>query len=334
MAKTAGNQVNIGLGMESAAAPGVAVAESVYPQWTDFSMQGVSEKELFTSARGVRNESSNSFIKRKYSQGSVAVVPNVEVAPYFFNLALGSLATALKETGVYEHTITVQNANASMRTATLTAEEGAIQTAQYVNCVVDSLNLEVSDSYAKMTMEMIGKFPGTDTLTESFTQSTEFAYPDMTVRFGANVTAAVAASATPLKSFSLNIANNVQLDEAFLSGSNEILAGGLVAGRMKITGSYSLHFSDTTELAKYKANTKNACEVRFAGASIGATEQEEISIRLSRLVLTKAPIEYSLDGLLILTQEFEVEYNATDKEITVIVTNTVANAAGATYNPA
>jgi len=109
-----------------------------------------------------------------------------------------------------------------MKTATITAEEGAIQTAQYVNCVVDNLSLEVSDGYASMTVDIIGKFPGTDTLSESYSNETEFAYPDLTVKFGTSLTNAAAASATPVKSFSLNIANNVQLDEAFLSGSNEI----------------------------------------------------------------------------------------------------------------
>lgn len=334
MGKTGGTQVQIGLGIESAAAPNVAVAETIFPKWSDYSLQGISEKEMFTSARGVRNESSNSFIKRKYSQGSIGVVPNVEIVPYFFNLALGSLATQEAETGVYEHEITVQNANATMVTATITAEEGAIQTAQYTNCVVDSLNLEVSDGYAKMTVEIIGGFPDTDTITEAYTVETEFAYPDMTAKFGTSVADAGSQSATPLKSFTLNIANNILLDEAFLSGSNEIISGCLVRGRLKLTGSYSLHFSDTVELAKYKANTKNACVVSFIGAQIGATEFEEIEIQLSRLILTSPPVEYNIDGLLILTQEFEVEYEATDAEITVIVTNEEANAAGAVYNPA
>ena len=334
MGKTGGNQVNIGLGIESLAAPGVAVAETIFPKWTDFSLQGVAEKEMFVSSRGIRNESSDSFIKRKYSAGSIGVVPNVANAPYFFNLALGSLTTATPETGVYEHTIIVQNTNASMITATVTAEEGAIQTAQYTNIVCEALNLEVSDGYAKMTLELIGQFPTTDTITEAYTVETEFAYPDMTAKFGTTISNAGGASATPLKAFTLNTVNNVQLDEAFLSGSNEITNGCLVAGKFKATGSYSLHFADTTELDKYKANTKNACIVSFIGAQIGATEFEEIQINLGRLVLTSPPIEYAIDGLLILTQEFEVEYDATDKDVTVIITNEEANAAGAVYSPA
>lgn len=334
MAKTGGRQVEIGLGIEAIASPGTAVAETVFMKWTDFSMQGVAEKALFNSARGKRNMSSDSMIKRKYAQGSIGVIPNVVNAPYWLVLALGSVATATAsgETIVYEHTITVQNANATMKSATLTVTEGGIQTAQYLNTVCDSLSLEVSDEYAKMSVDLVGQFPTTDTQSVAYTTGmTEFAYHNLAVKFGTSLSNAAGNSATPLKSFKLQIKNNVQIDEAFLSGSNEITDGNLVAGALQVTGSYSLHFADTTELAKYKANTKNAAIASFTGAAIGSAETEEIKINLGKLVLTSPPIEYNIDGLLILTQEFELEYGATDGDISVVVTNLIANTAGAQY---
>ena len=319
MSKTAGRQVEIGVGIE--AAPGTPVAETAFLQHTAFSMQGISEKEMFASARGIRNMASNSMIRRKYSGGSIGVIPNVINAPYLFGLALGSVSTTGPLDSAYEHTITVQNDNASMKTVTLTVAEGAIQTAQYSNVVVNSLNLEVSDGYATMTAELLGQFPGTDTQTESYTQETEFAYHNYVAKFGTSVSNANSGSATPLKGFSLTINNNVQLDEAFLSGSNEVTAGGFVAGPFEVTGSYTLHFEDTVELAKYKANTKNAMVIIFTGGLIGAAEAEEINIALGKVILTDQPIEYDIDGLLVLTQTFTTEYDATDKEITVVVTN-------------
>ena len=322
MAKTGGRQVSIGLGIESTA--GTAVAETIFLPYTAFSVQTVAEKELFNSARGIRNMASNSMIKRKYSQGSMSVIPNVVNAPYFFGLALGTVASSSIVDSGYTHTITAQNNNASMKTATLTIEEGTIQTAQYTNIVCDSLNLEVSDGYASMTMDVIGQFATTDTMSKAYTEETEFAYHQMTIKFGTSVANATSGSATPIKSFSLNIANNVQLDEAFLSGSNEITSGGLVAGAMQITGAYSLHFENTTELAKYKANTKNAAVIQFLGAAFGTSNQEQIRIELAKLVLTSPPVEYNVDGLLILNQEFEVEYGATDTDIKVVVVNEVA----------
>ena len=332
MAKTAGTQVAIGLGIESAAAPGVAVAESVFIPWLDYSMQGVAEKSFFNAARGIRNMSSNSMIKRKYSQGSIGFVPNVKVMPYFLSLALNAVSSSGISDSAYTHTFTVQNANATVKTATLTAETGAIETAQYLNVVCNSLNIEVSDDYAKATAELIGKFPSTDTISESYTQNTEFAYHQMTAKFGTSLSNAAGNSATPLKSFNLSINNNIMLDEAFLSGSADIVTGGLIPGRLQVTGSYSLHFSDTTELAKYRANTLNALIVTFTGSLIGASSLETIQFKLGRLVLTKPPVEHNIDGLLVITQDFEVQYEATDLDIQAIVINNVNNASTHVYD--
>lgn len=334
MALTSGTQVAVGLGIESYAAPGVAVAETVFIPWTDFSIQGVSEKDFFKSARGVRNESSNSIIRRRFSQGSFSFVPNVKNMPYAMSLMLGGVSSSGISDSAYTHTFITNNTNATPRTATITIEEGGVQTVQYLNCVGNSFSLEVSDTYAKATLEVIGGFAGTDTISESFSSETEFAYHQMTVKFGTSLSNAAGNAATPLKSFSLNINNNVLLDEAFLSGANTITAGNLVPGRLKVTGSYSLHFSNTTELAKYQANTKNAAIVTFEGALIGATSKETVQFKLGRLVLTAPPVEYNIDGLLILNQEFEVEYEATDLDIQAIVINNVNSASTRVYDKA
>ena len=330
--KTAGTQILVGLGIESYAAPGVAVAETAFIPWLDYSIQGIAEKALFKASRGIRNLASNSMINKKYAQGSFSFVPNVKNMPYAFAMALGGVSSSIISDSAYTHTFTVNNTNATPRTATITVEEGAIETAQYVNCVCNTLSFEVSNEYAKCSIDVIGKFPGTDTVSESFSSETEFAYHQYTAKFGTSLSNAASAGATPLKAFSLSINNNVQLDEAFLSGSNEIATGGLVNGAIEITGSYSLHFSDTTELAKYKANTKNAMIVTFEGALIGTTSKETIQLKLGKLVLTKEPIEFSLDGLLVINQEFTVEYDATDLELTAIVINNVNNISTKVYN--
>lgn len=322
--KTGGTEANIGIGIETT--PGTPVAATHFPKWTEFSFQGVSEKELLTSQRGTRNAASDSMIRRRYSRGSIGLIPNGDIAPIFFYLVLGSKSMSGPTDGTYTHTFTVQNANASMKTATMLSEDGGIVTERYANCVVDQLGLEVSDSFARLTAQMLGGFPDTGTVTQSYAQENEYAYHQMTVKFGTSISNASGQSATPLKSFSLNINNNVLLDEAFLSGSNQPVAGGFMAGRLEITGSYSLHFADTTELSKYKANTKNACIVTFTGAVTGGgSTAEAITIKLGRLVLTAEPKEYNIDGLLVLTQEFTVEYEATDKEIEVAIVNDTAS---------
>ncbi len=318
MARTSGTQTNIGIGIEST--PGTAVAATHFPKWAELSLQGVSEKAPLTSQRGVRNMSSDSMIRRKFSQGSIAVVPNGDIAPIFFYLALGSKATTGPTDGTYSHTFSVQNANASMKTATILKEDGSIVTERFANCVVNELTLEASDSWARLMASILGGYPDTGSVTESFSQENEYAYHQMAVKFGTSLSNAASQNATPLKSFQLNIKNNVLQDEAFLSGSNQPVAW--VAGRFEASGSYALHFSDTTELDKYKANTKNAAIITFTGAVTGGgSTPESITIKLGRLVLNKEPLVYQLDGITVLQQEFTVEFEATDKEVQVVVVN-------------
>lgn len=324
MAKISGTQVNVGLGIEST--PGTPVAATIFPQWTELSLQAVSEKSLFNSQRGKRNMASNSQIRRRYSQGTIAAIANIETAAYFFDMALGSKATTGPTDSAYTHTFSVQNTNVSMKTATILLERGAEVTERFANCVCNSLNFEVSDDFATMSMDIIGGFPDTGTVTESFTQETEFAYHQMTAKFGTSFSNAAGQSATPLKAFSLTINNNVLLDEAFLSGANTPVAGGIIPERLQITGSYTLQFSGTTELDKYKANTLNALQVQFVGSLIGSASLETITIKLADLVLTSPPVEVNLDGLVLLTQEFEVQFDATDSEISVVVINDNAGA--------
>lgn len=320
MAKIGGTEVDVGIGIEATA--GTPVAPTIYPKWSDLSLQAISEKSMFNSARGIRLASSDSMIRRKYSQGSLGAVLNAEVAPYLYGLALGSVATGTVTDGTYTHTITTQNANASMKTATVVLEQGGEVTERYANVVANAVNLEVSDEYARVTTDLIGGFPDTSTLTESFTQETEFAYHNMTAKFGTSISNAGGQSPTPLKSFTLNINNNVLLDEAFLSGSNEPVAGGFCAGRLNVTGSYSLHFNGLTELNKYKNNTLNAMIVTFEGAVTGGgSTTEKVIFELGKLVLTSPPKEYNIDGLVVLNQEFELEYDSSDTDITVKVTN-------------
>lgn len=100
----------------------------------------------------------------------------------------------------------------------------------------------------------------------------------------------------------------------------------------KVEGQGSRVLKDISK--SYRANTKNAALVSFLGAAIGVAENEEILIKIGRMVLTKPPLEFNIDGLVILTQEFTAEYEATDKELQVVVTNLQANGSGARYNPA
>lgn len=452
MTKIGGRQVEVGIGIETSA--GTPVAATDYFKWDEFSFQAMSDKALLQSARGIRNQSSNSIVIKQYGKGSVGFVPTVDIMPYVMGLVLGSRSSGSasgETTGAYDHTFTVQNANASMKTATLLVKQGGNATERYSNCVVDSFDFSADKDLAKVKLGILGAYPDTGSVSPSYTQDTLFSRNQLNASFGASLTAALgtpatsiltsdgtspanndtvtignfngpaivytfkttltgaayevligadaaaalanlkkainnagtagtnygisteahpsvyagaidsttlaifakrpgtagnaittaegsshlswtstvmasgaASETTPLVAFSLSINNNVLLEEAFLSGSAQPVTGGFLAGPLSIKGSYTLHFSDTVELAKYKANTTHAMVVTMVGAPIGLVSQEKIQFKLGRVVLTKAPLEYQLDDITIVKQEFEVQYDATDKECTCVITNAYA----------
>jgi hypothetical protein len=322
MAKIGGRQVEVGIGIEATA--GTAVAATDYFKWDSFSMQGRSDKILLNSARGIRNKTSNSLIMKKYGKGSIEFVPTCDITPYILGMAFGTRNSAAHsgETLVYDHVFTIQNANASMKTATILVKQGGVQTERYANVVCDTWDFTFDKDFAKCKLGLLSSFPDTGSVTPAYTQDTMFSRNQMTAKFGTTLSAAASASPTPLVNFMLSGNNNVQMEDAFLSGSNLPVAGGFLAGPLELKGSYTLQFADTTELAKYQANTLNSVIVTITGANLGVVPTPEaIIFNLGKLVLTKAPLEYNLDGLVYIKQEFSVSYDATDHEIAATVTN-------------
>lgn len=451
MAKTSGRQIEIGVGIEST--PGTPVAATDYVKWESMSIQSMADKLSLTSARGIRNKSSNSIINRKYGKGDIEFVPTVDIMPYFLSLFLGSRTTTMRsgESAVYDHVFSVQNANASMKTATLLVKQGGVQTERYANVVADTFDLTVDTDFAKCKIGVLCAFPDTGSISPSYTQDTLFSRNRMTATFGSSLTNAVGtfasttltsdatnvadgatvtidtttytfktaltnsgntpyeiligadaahsldnlkaavnntgtagttygagtlahksvvattntdttqliqaivsgtaansivttavsahlswagatmnsgtpgtgAVSTPLVNFALSGKNNITVENAFLSFSNQIVSGGLIAGPFEMTGSYTLQFSDTADLIKYQQNTKSALVVSLIGDRIGVVpSQEAILFKHGRIVLNDAPLEYKLDDLTFIKQKFTVEYDATDKEFSATVTNT------------
>lgn len=441
----------MGIGIETTAGTPVAAAD--FFKWESLSLMSISDKVLLNSARGIRNKASNSIVIKQYGKGSVEFVPTVDMIPYVLGLFMGTRSSGAHsgESTVYDHTFSIQNANASMKTATLTIKQGGIQTERYANVVVDSFDLTVDKDFAKCKIGVLGMFPDTSSISPSYTQDTLFSRNQMLAYFGTsfanalgtaasttltsdatapadgstitigsitytfkttlsspgvayevliNSTASAALAnlkkainltgtagtdygagtvahpqfiattktgttllivaiqngtaansvattqagtshctwagstvnagtpgtgspAVALVNFSLQGANNVLFDDAFLSGSAQPIAGGFVAGSLVLKGSYTLQFADLTELQKYQQNTLNAMVVVFSGALVGVVPTyEQIILKLGKLALIKAPVEYNIDGLNYLKQEFEVQYDATDKELSAIVTNT------------
>ena len=199
MAKTAGRQIELGIGVETT--PGTGVAAADYIKWESLSFVAMSDKAMLNSARGIRNKTSNNIVVKQYGKGQIEFAPTTDILPYFLGLALGSRSsgTASGESAVYNHTFTVQNANASMKTATLTVKQGGIQTEQYTNSVVDSIDFTVNKDIAKCKVSLLGQFPTIVTaISPSYTLDSLFTRNQMLAYFGTSVSGALGTAASTI----------------------------------------------------------------------------------------------------------------------------------------
>ena len=294
MAITIGRLGYLGLGIESS--PGTPVSASVYLPYTEVSMRNHHEPIEEIAAKTSRHMDRDSVQGKKWSEGDVKINMDVVNAGYLWKMALGSelLATGTPN----NHTFYTTVSSNTPTTATLLWGRDT-DNEQYAFCALDELTLEVSDGLVEFTASMMGKF-GTAIAAQSptTTSGTVFSFKDMAVRFGADLTAAAIASATPVNDYQLTIANNVEVIHR--SGSNDVST--IRNKGVRVNGEYTVFFEATTDRDAYYALNKRAMEVTFTGNANEATR-----IRIPRFRLDEGEISTGLDEFFVIKCSYVAE---------------------------
>lgn len=331
MSVKTGREPFVGVGIEGT--PGSAVAASKYLPFVTCTIRGMQEPIVDEAAKGIRERVWGAITGPKHGEGDLEIYADVENAPYLLYAALGGISsgTASGESAVYEHTITRKASNPPK---SLTIIHNDTQdTRKYVYSVINTLEFNVSDGLATISASILSKFPTTGTGTQAVTEERILAFKDYTVKFGsgANGTAALAAavSASPkeIRSFTLRINNNAEVQ--YLSGDND--AAQVSMGQLEIDGEYILFYEDTTERDHYETLLESSDPVKamiitFSGDSIGSAETEEIEIRIPNFHLRERATDTSIAGFITENPTFVAEYDPTEtKSIQIKVTNQTAS---------
>jgi len=197
------------------------------------------------------------------------------------------------------HTFYATISGNAPKTATLIHSRGSTDVEQFTYSAIDELTFEVSDSLATLTASFMSRFPTTATAqTVSTTSGSILAFRDYFIQFGANLTAAGTAVATPLSAFTLTIANNLEMIHR--SGSNDVSA--IRTKGMRVSGSYTLFFDSVTERNKYYLLEKRAMIMTASGYS-----NESLRLRVPEFRVNEADISTGLDDFYTITANFVVE---------------------------
>lgn len=294
MSITIGRLGYLGLGIESN--PGDAVASAIYLQYTDNSMRGHHEPIEVTASKAARHMDKNSVVGKKWGEGDIALYADVVSSGYFWKLALGN---EVLETGTpNNHTFYTTVSGNTPKTATLVyGRETDVE--QYVYTAIDELNMEVSDGLVAMSATLQSKFP-TNVAAQSFTSTsgTYFSFKDMSVKFGADLSAAAGGSATAINDLSLTIANN--LETIHRSGDSDVST--IRTKGLRVSGSYTLYFDSTTDKNAYYSLQKRAMEITFTGNA-----NEQMRIRVPRFRLSEGEISTGLEDFYVISGNWVAE---------------------------
>ena len=322
-----GREPYVGVGIEST--PGTGVAATKYLPFVTCTIQGKQEPIMDDSAKGIREKAMGAIAGKKHGEGDIEIYADAENAPYLIYPALGvcSSETASGESAVYEHTITRKASNPPKTISVI--HNDTQDTRKYTYGVVNTLELNVTDGLATISANFLSKFPTTGTGTRAITVENVFAFKDYTVKFGSGATGTAALSdaagnaATPLRSFTLNINNNAEVQYC----SGDASPAQISIGELEIGGEYSLFYESTTDRVHYEtildgADAVRAMIVSFTGGSIGNAETEEIEIRIPNFYLSDRGVDTAISGFITESPSFVANYDVTElKSIQVKITN-------------
>ena len=287
---------SLGIGIEAAA--GSAVAASTYLQYSEISLRGHHEPIEYIASKASRLMDKDSVVGKKWGEGDVGVMADTIVSGYLWKLALGN---ELYESGTPDnHTFYATVSGNTPKTATLIQTRGTNSgVEQYVHSAIDELNFEVSDGLATMTASFFSKFPAdTSSQTVTTTSGTIIAFPQYFVQFGADLSAAASAAATPINDFAMSIANN--LETIHRSGNSDVST--IRSKGMRVSGTYTLFFDSLTDRDAYYALNKRAMILTASGIN-----NESLRIRIPEFRINDADIATGLDDFYTITANWVAE---------------------------
>ncbi len=254
-------------------------------------------------AKGRRDsEGGESVEGKKWGDGKIDVVLDPITAPYWFAMALGTITSTVPKT----HVITQETLNAPL-TAVIKRERNVGDAIKFTNSAVDSLELSFADDVAKLSVNLMSKFPTADTFSPSEETTLQYyTFKQATVETG--------AGEIKVRELTLRIENNAEM--IYAPGSNDV--DRILWKSFKVSGSFKLLFESETQKDAFKDLDKQSLTITFTGADPVST----ITILIPQFRVDNWTEEASIDDLAHEGIDFVAEYK-TDKTMNVTIVNSV-----------
>lgn len=322
-----GENVNLGVGGESNAARGTAVAPTIWiPGRTPTGVRVMVDKTILKETTGSGLGSQGSEITGRHIEGDLEFNLKSNSIGWLFQSLLGastSVAKSAPNGSVYDHTFSLLTGNPQHPTLTLALAQLGAQHYKYLGAMVNSLDIKVPmNDLVNATVGFVGRNEvAAADYTVGFTNAdTAFRQQDVTIKLAADVSGLNAASPISLKEFGLTINNNARPD----MNIGSLAAVDVIAMLAEISGSMKLDYQGATYHDLYLAGTYKAMRIEMTRSdiTIGSSANPKIQIDLPRVSFDDLTPDRPLDDVVKEDIKFNAHYDPTTaKAITVVLTN-------------
>lgn len=321
MSKFIGKLVNVGYGLESTRGTPVAVAYR-QPNVT-LTIQDKSESVMDENSRGNIVDAVTSDIVKKWAEGNIEGRAYINGLGYLLRCLLGSVSTSASG-GAYVHTFSMANDN-THKSLTIGVDDPDTEV-RHALCMIESVTLEINNA-GELTFSATfkGKLAASTTHTVSYATDYGLLGKHGAVKLATDLTGLAAASALPIKSLSLTISKNLEMD--YVVGSVE--PADIYNTVFSIEGNIEALLSDKTTYKDVSfGDTPKALRltVEDTNTTIGSSENPKLEIDLARVKLIDWSPNYSKNEIVKQTIKFKGFYSLSDaKAITAELTNTISS---------
>lgn len=306
-----GRQVAYGLGKETTF--GTAVAATAWHNQLSFELNPMSEYAVNNSAYGNIVKTNQADVMRQWSQGSLeAKLTSGRVGQILLGV-MGTVVTTANadpSTLVRNHTVDI-NQTIEGQSFSLVRKD-SLTTEVFAGARFGEFSLEMAlDDYIKITANILAKKSATTTATVAYTDETEFLAKHFTIKTGASVAAANAASAVAtVESFTLNVNPNLETD--WQSGSGDPYS--FTSRGYDLSFEMTKRYADTVYRDAYNNGTTLAMVMAATNTdvTIGTAARPSLTLTAPKFNVTDWSRSEDLDGPVTETLTGTIHFSSAD----------------------
>lgn len=327
MSKTIGRFLQFGAARETVRGTSEAAASFWLP-WDDLEIDDKDERILTDQSRGIIETSVGESIVKKWAEVNIKAPIDDTIFPLFLYAVMGTLVTtdnADANAAVKDHTLNVQEGIQHQALSLFLDDPAAGQDYKYALGMVETLDIMFErGKFLSFGAKLKAKAGATATLTPATTTLNRFLPHHLTFKIASAQSGLTAASATVLKSATINFKPNLIDDDVL---GSQTPADFNNTG-FEIEGTIELMFDDETERTLALAATTRALRFDIVNTDVTIGTSANPSIRLDFYNVTFRPITRAIKAgeYVLQTIAFKAHYDLTGtKMLQAIAANITAS---------